>query len=462
MYSESISIHFIGIGGVGMGGIAEILANLGYAVSGSDQRDGAMCQHLRSLGARIAIGHSADNLPADVSYVVVSSAIAADNCEVLAAAARGIPVIPRAEMLAELMRMKYGVAVAGSHGKTTTTTMVGEVLQAGKLDPTVIVGGRVLSKPSGASLGSGRFLVAEADESDGSFGLLRPAIAIVTNIDREHMSHYGSFGALEEAFFRFMSSVPFYGTVVACGDDPVVDALCSRLKRRFVRYGVRPGADIFAKDVIVDSRGSQCTVVVEGCEAGELRLPIPGRHMVCNALAALAVGLELGVSVEQALSGLRSFPGVARRSEVLCRGADCPTVIDDYGHHPQEIRATLQAVRSAWLGSSPESRLHVVFQPHRYTRTQELFPEFINAFGEADRLIIGPIYSAGEAEIEGISAEALCDAISGVEARYVSDLAESLALLEQEARAEDVVIFLGAGDIGRHAHSFAARVGGRR
>ncbi|MCB0345587.1 MAG: UDP-N-acetylmuramate--L-alanine ligase [Bdellovibrionales bacterium] len=460
MYRSSIHIHFIGIGGVGMGGIAEILANLGYRVSGSDLKAGAAVEHLRSLGVAVHIGHSAENITDAVSYVVVSSAISPNNPEILAAASRGIPVIPRAEMLSELMRMKYGVAVAGSHGKTTTTTMVGEVLQAGALDPTVIVGGRVLTKPSGASLGSGQFLVAEADESDGSFGLLRPAIAVVTNIDREHMSHYGSFGALEEAFFRFMSSVPFYGAVVACADDAVVEALCGKLKRRVLRYGIKPDADVCAKDIRIDNRGSRCTLVVNGSEADELQLPIPGQHMICNSLAAVAVGLELGVSLEAALQGLKQFPGVARRSQVLCQGASCPTVIDDYGHHPQEIVATLTAVRSAWFADSDKGKLKVVFQPHRFTRTQELFGDFVGAFGNADELFVGPIYAAGEPPIEGVTAEALCSAIRDTDANYVEDLNQALDSLARTATSDDVIVFLGAGDISRYAHSFAEKAGG--
>lgn len=455
MYRTSIHIHFVGIGGVGMGGIAEILLNLGYRVSGTDLKAGAAVEHLRSLGARVEIGHATQNLADDVSYVVVSSAIAPDNPEVCAAIERGIPVIPRAEMLAELMRMKYGVAVAGSHGKTTTTTMVGEVLQAGSLDPTVIVGGRVLTKPSGASLGSGQFMVAEADESDGSFGLLRPAVAVVTNIDREHMSHYGSFGALEEAFFRFMSSVPFYGTVVACADDAVVEGLLAKLKRRVLRYGVHPEADVCARNITFDRRGSRCSVVVSGKERAELALPLPGQHMVCNALAAIAVGIELGVPVEASVEGLKHFPGVARRSEILCQGPEQPTVIDDYGHHPQEIIATLKAVRQAWLPDGESGQLKVVFQPHRYSRTQELFGDFVGAFSEADSLLVSPIYAAGEKAIEGVSAKSLSESIRDTECVYVESLADAVDQLTATCSAQDVVVFLGAGDVSKFAHQFA-------
>ncbi|MFN8389285.1 MAG: UDP-N-acetylmuramate--L-alanine ligase [Bdellovibrionota bacterium] len=465
MYNYNQHLHFIGIGGVGMAGIAEVLLNLGYSLGGSDAKDGPLIQHLRRLGAQVEIGHRAENVLPQTSVVVVSSAIQKENVEMQEALARKIPVISRAEMLAELMRMKYGIAVAGSHGKTTTTSMTAKILVDCGFDPTVIIGGRLLSQTSGASAGTGAYLVAEADESDGSFNLLRPAIAIVTNIDAEHLGHYGSFGALEEAFRQFMECVPFYGLVVACFDDPVVARLSRGLRRRVLSYGLSTDCDISASDIDVHSDGSEFTLHVNGKETGRVKIPLLGTHMVSNALAAIAVGLELGAFPNEACTALRSFPGVARRSEVLFH-EDGITVIDDYAHHPREITATLSAIRRGWLsgkkrtdgvgdGESDEGRLIVIFQPHRFTRTKELFSDFLTCFGDADRLILTEIYPAGEPEIPGISGQALAAAVQHPYVTFTPNLQDILSSLVPKLRPGDVVITVGAGSVSQLAHQIS-------
>ena len=454
MYNYSQHLHFIGIGGVGMAGIAEVLLNLNYPLGGSDMKSSALTAHLESLGAKISIGHRAENLPTDTSVVIVSSAIAADNPELLEARRRDIPIIPRAEMLAELMRMKYGVAVAGSHGKTTTTSMTAKILNETGFDPTVIIGGRLLNQQSGANVGTGNYLVAEADESDGSFCLLRPAIAIVTNIDAEHLGHYGSFGALEEAFRSFMESVPFYGLVVACFDDPVVARVASKLRRRVLSYGLSPSFDLSAADIEITPEGSSFTLQIHGKEIQRVQIPMLGAHMVSNSLAAIAVGMELGAFPNEACDALASFSGVARRSELICTGNGV-TVLDDYAHHPREIIATLGAIRRAWVGSRHDARLIAVFQPHRYSRTKELFSEFLTAFGDADRLIISDIYPAGEEPIAGISGESLAAAVQHPAASYCADVFEAVPILLREVKAGDVIVTIGAGSVGQVAQRLA-------
>ncbi len=450
MYNYNQHLHFIGLGGVGMAGIAEVLLNLGYSISGSDLRKNKLVTHLESLGAKVSVGHSSDNLPEKTNVVVVSSAINHNNPEIVAAEEKGIPIIPRAEMLAELMRMKYGIAVGGSHGKTTTTSLVAKVLTDAGLDPTVIVGGRLLNQASGASVGYGQYLIAESDESDGSFCLLRPAIAVVTNIDREHLSHYGSFGALEQAFFEFMSSVPFYGLVVACIDDPVVAKLVSLLKRRVVTYGLNPEADFYISDIVVEGRKSSFSLRTPDDKSQQLFIPMPGLHLVKNSVAAIAVGAELGVFVEEAAKALEGFAGVARRTELIA-DTNGIRVLDDYAHHPTEIRATLAAVRAGYLDSE-KGRLIVLFQPHRFSRTQELFSEFVDAFSDADEVIVGDIYQASEEPIEGVTSKKLAEALNHQASSYVANLQDSLPGLRLNLKEGDTVITLGAGNVGEVAH----------
>ncbi len=453
MYNRQ-HLHFVGIGGVGMAGIAEVLLNLGYTVSGSDLKRSALTDHLVSLGATVVFGHAPENVPQDTSVIVISSAVNMLNPELVIASERRIPIIPRAEMLGELMRMKYGIAVAGSHGKTTTTSMTAKILRDTGLDPTVIIGGRVLSQQSGASLGMGDYLVAEADESDGSFCLLSPAIAVVTNIDREHMGHYGSFGALEAAFAEFMSKVPFYGIVIACCDDPIVARVAKGLKRRVLPYGFSPENYISAKDIEPCGATTNFTLMVDGKESGRCELPMLGSHMVSNSLAAIAVGLELGVYPEEACRALESFSGVARRAELVWRGKEV-MILDDYGHHPREILATLLAMKRAWVGYKRESRsndqslgrLIVVFQPHRYSRTQELFSEFLTSFGDADELLLMDIYSAGEQPISGISGEGLAAAVQHPNVVFTPTLEDVQAALLERARPGDVIVTMGAGNV---------------
>jgi len=437
-------IHFVGIGGSGMSGIAEVLLNLGYQVSGSDQKRSAVTDRLAKLGARILEGHAAGNV-AEAQVVVTSTAVKADNPEVMHARRQGLPVIPRAEMLAELMRLKYGVAVAGSHGKTTTTSMVAMVLDKGGLDPTVVVGGRVGTLGSGARLGKGEFMVAEADESDRSFLKLTPTVAIVTNIDREHLDTYKDLADVQEAFLNFVNKVPFYGAAVLCLDDPAVQDILPRVERRVVTYGVSRQAEVAARDVVLGPMGSTYTACSGDAALGTIGLAVPGHHNVLNSLAAVAVGLDLGVPFAAVKEGLASFTGVDRRFQV--RGeAGGITVIDDYGHHPTEIRATLETLR----GRAGTRRTVVLFQPHRYTRTQHLWDDFCRAFHLADVVLIADIYPAGEEPIDGITSETLAAAIGRKGHRQVIYGGEMRAAVERlvvEVREGDVVLTLGAGSV---------------
>jgi UDP-N-acetylmuramate--alanine ligase len=439
------SLHFIGIGGSGMSGIAEILLNLGYRVSGSDLKRSDVTDHLVNSGAKISFGHSTDSIPKETTAVVVSSAIREGNPELVWAREQNISVLQRAEMLAELMRMRYGVAIAGAHGKTTTTTMVGQLLRDAGFDPTVIVGGRILSSPSGARLGLGEYLVAEADESDGSFLLLQPSIAVVTNLDHEHLTHYGTVGNLEEAFLEFMNKVPFYGLVVCCGDDSALSLLRKQVRRRVVTYGVTPLSEFYATDILVERGATQFTLHAEGRAERGWTIPCLGTHMVMNALAAIAVGRELEIPFEVIRRSLSKFPGVHRRSEVVGEVAGV-TVIDDYGHHPTEILATLKSIREGFVRG--DSKLHVIFQPHRYSRTHDLFSEFITSFGSADMLYLTEIYSAGEDPIPQISGESLAEAILNVPTQFVGSLAESIQPLLSTLVPGDIVVTLGAGSVG--------------
>jgi UDP-N-acetylmuramate--alanine ligase len=441
-------VHFVGIGGIGMSGIAELLTNLGYEVSGSDARRSDVTDRLAQMGVRVEIGHQTAHV-GDADVVVVSSAIVAANPEVAEARRRHVPVIPRAEMLAELMRLRFGIAVAGAHGKTTTTSMVALMLERAGLDPTAVIGGKLSAFGSNARLGRGAYMVAEADESDRSFLKLFPSIAIITNIDREHLDAYGSFDRLVEAFEDFAGRVPFYGAVIACLDDAPVAALVPRLARRVITYGFSEGADVRAESPESDGRTATCRVryairgVPEGSGEGVIKLGVPGNHNLLNALAAIAVGLELGVPFGRIAAALEEFQGADRRYQVRgsARGV---TVVDDYGHHPTEIAAVLRAARTG-----RPARLVAVFQPHRYSRTRDLLREFGPALSLADVVVLTDIYAAGETPIDGVSIDALAAAVreSVPDVRLVAaldDVPQSLATL---ARDGDLVITLGAGSI---------------
>jgi UDP-N-acetylmuramate--alanine ligase len=444
MFKRYQHIHFVGVGGTGMSGIAEVLLNLGYRVTGSDLRRNDAIERLEQLGAKVTEGHEAANV-AGAHVVVYSSAVSRDNIEVQVARHRGIPVIPRAEMLAELMRLKYGIAVAGTHGKTTTTSMIGAVLAEARLDPTVVVGGRVASFGSHARLGQGEYLVAEADESDGSFLKLSPTIAVVTTIDAEHLDHYGSLERIREAFTAFVSKVPFYGAAVLCLDQPNIQMLLPGIEKRIITYGLESGADLVARRLRLSGMRSRFEVSHRGAPLGECSLAIPGSHNVANALAAIGVGLDLEVPFPTIQRALAGFSGVQRRFQVL-GAVGRITVVDDYGHHPTEIRATLAAAKAGF-----DCRLVVVFQPHRYTRTQHLRQEFLTAFNQADALAVMDVYSAGEPPIPGVTGGDLAEGIRAHGHRQVayvgSDRARVLDHVCEIARAGDLVLTLGAGDV---------------
>lgn len=449
MLGRTRRIHFVGIGGIGMSGIAELLVNLGYEVSGSDAKASDTTGRLARLGARIARGHEAEHV-GNADVVVTSSAIQGANPEVEEARRRGIPVIPRAEMLAELMRLRYGIAIAGAHGKTTTTSMVALVLERAGMDPTAVIGGRLSAFGSNARLGRGDYMVVEADESDRSFLRLTPSIAVITNIDYEHMESYGSWDALQQAFVDFANKVPFYGTVVACVDDGPVRALVPRMTRRVVTYGLEgSGATVTGHDMTLEAFGSRCRVLHtphEGVtnELGVLQLRVPGRHNLMNALGAVAVGLEVGVPFDKIAGGFEDFRGAERRFQL--RGEDRGVmVVDDYGHHPTEIAAVIAAARGGL-----DRRVVVVFQPHRYTRTRDLLQAFGAALGAADEVILTDIYSAGEAPIAGATAEAVEAEVrkTGRPVTLVKSLDDLPAAVAKTARPNDIVITLGAGSIG--------------
>ncbi|MFQ5895827.1 MAG: UDP-N-acetylmuramate--L-alanine ligase [Nitrospinota bacterium] len=455
MLRKARRVHFVGIGGAGMSGIAELLLNLGFQVSGSDIAESEGVRRLRDLGARVALGHREEQVRgADV--VVYSSAIGPDNVEVAAARCGKVPVIRRAEMLAELMRVKYAVAVAGTHGKTTTTSLVASVLSEGGLDPTVVVGGRVNSLGANARLGRGEFLVAEADESDGSFLRLCPSVAVVTTVDAEHLDFYGELDALKRAFLEFVNKVPFYGFSVLCLDEPHVESLLPRLEKKFFTYGLREEADYSASGIAHAGGGVSFTVHRRGEELGRIRLRVPGAHNARNALAALAVGMELEVDFERARRGLEAFSGIERRFQRVGEAAGV-LVVDDYGHHPAEIRATLRAAREA----HPGRRLVVAFQPHRYTRTHLLGEEFHTSFFEADQLFITPIYPAGERPIEGVDARQILEGVverGHPDARFVDSLGDLPDALAEAARRGDLVLTLGAGDVWKAGRALLVRL----
>lgn len=445
MYNPRLHFHFIGIGGSGMSGLAEILLASGFKVSGSDIKKSEICARLEQLGAVIHIGHAAANVPPTASLVVYSSAVVMTNPEIREAKRRKLPVVRRAEVLAELMRLKFGVGVAGSHGKTTTTSMTATILDAGKLDPTVVIGGQVKTLGTGGRLGQGEYLVAETDESDRSFLLLKPTVAIVTNIDDEHMNAYRSRRDLEESFRRFVDSVPFYGLAILCIDDPVLRQIARQTTRRVLTYGFSADADLIAVDVVPQPTGMEFSAVYRGAHLGRFVLPMFGRHLVQNCLGAIAVGLEFGISVDVIKTALAGFPGVKRRLEVVgaVRGI---TVMNDYGHHPTEIRATLKAIRECFGGSV--RRLVVVFQPHRYTRTQLCWEELRHSFSEADHLVMTEVYAASEEPIVGVSGEALLNETVHASKEFCASLEDVPALVAKSAQSGDVVLCLGAGPIG--------------
>jgi UDP-N-acetylmuramate--alanine ligase len=469
MFAKIQRIHFVGIGGIGMSGIAEVLLNLGYKVSGSDLKSSSVTQRLAGLGAAIFEGHRTENI-AGTEVVVTSSAIAPENPEVTEAHRLRIPVIQRAEMLAELMRLKYGIAIAGMHGKTTTTSMVASVLAAGGLDPTVVVGGRVDAMGSNARLGKSQYLVAEADESDRSFLKLSPILSVVTNIDREHMDTYRNMRDVKKTFLDFMDRVPFYGMIVACNDDPVLRRLLPEVQRRTVTYGTRRASDFLIQpsEVVTgksqnphpfdklraDSVAQDATrmghplnrfrVGYRGQDLGEFTLHVPGVHNVLNATAAIAVGVGLEIGVEAIRTALDQFRGVDRRFQLRGRAAGV-SVIDDYGHHPTEIKATLAAARQCGFG-----KIHVIFQPHRYTRTRDLIEEFSSAFADADSLFVLDIYAASEKPIEGVTGEILAQRIrekTAMSGRYVSSFAEAKDSAAAVAQDGDMILTLGAGSV---------------
>ncbi len=451
MFAKIQRIHFVGIGGIGMSGIAEVLLNLGYKISGSDLKSSAVTQRLASLGAAVFEGHRAENI-SGAEVVVTSSAIAPENPEVTEAHKLHIPVIQRAEMLAELMRLKYGIAIAGMHGKTTTTSMVAAVLAAGGLDPTVVVGGRVDAMGSNARLGKSQYLVAEADESDRSFLKLTPILSVVTNIDREHMDCYRNMRDVKKTFLEFMDRVPFYGMIVACNDDSLLRRLLPEVQRRTVTYGTKRGSDFLikvptlaAKDAARMGNPLNCfRVHYRGDDLGEFSLHVPGVHNVLNATAAIAVGVGLDISVELIRAGLEQFRGVDRRFQLRGRAAGV-SVIDDYGHHPTEIKATLAAARQ--LGFR---KIHVIFQPHRYTRTRDLMEEFTTAFADADSLFVLDIYAASEKPIEGITGAALAERIrekSGKQVQYATSFTDAVTAATKQALDGDMILTLGAGSV---------------
>ncbi len=444
MYLKKYHIHFVGIGGIGMSGIAELLLNLGYKVSGSDSSPSDLTRRLESLGGIIFEGHSEEQIQgADV--VVTSSAISPENPEVAAADQASIPVIPRAEMLAELMRLKYSIAIAGAHGKTSTTSIIASVLDKGGLDPTVVIGGKLKSIGSNALLGEGDFIVAEADESDGSFLKISPTIAVVTNIDREHLDYYKDLNDIKEVFLSFIDKIPFYGLAVLCLDDEPIQDLIPNIHKRFTTYGMSTQADFQARNVIPKGLMSGFQVYHLGKPLGEITLNLPGMHSVYNALASIAVGIELNIPFDVIKSALQTVEGVQRRLEIKGKIKGV-TVVDDYGHHPTEIKVTLQAARASW----PDKRIVAVFQPHRYTRTHLLFDDFTRAFYQSDLLVVLPIYSAGEKKIKGVDGHTLFEGIRSHghrEVVYLQDFEEAVSHLKKILTPGDILLTLGAGDV---------------
>jgi UDP-N-acetylmuramate--alanine ligase len=450
-------IHFIGIGGIGMSGIAEVLLNLGYEISGSDANRSDTTERLKNLGAKVSIGHKAKNV-FKVDVVVTSTAVKEGNPEVIEAHKKNIPVIPRAEMLAELLKMKFSIAVSGSHGKTTTTSMISTILAKGGLDPTMVIGGKLASIGSNARLGDSDIIVAEADESDGSFLKLSPTIAIITNIDREHLDYYSGIEEIKDAFLKFANIVPFYGSTILCGDNENVREILPLIKRKTMTYGIKYPADYTAKDIKFLVNKTKYKLYYKGDKLGIVELNVPGMFNVYNSMAAVTACRELNLSMETITSGLMDFYGVHRRLEVKGTASDI-TVVDDYGHHPTEIKETLAAARQVW-----KKRLVVVFQPHRYTRTKALFDEFTQAFTDADILIINDIYPASEEPIPGINSAALWAAIrekGHANVEYIASEKETIKYLMNTLKPKDTVITLGAGNVYKTGEALLNKLAGK-
>ncbi len=451
-------IHFVGIGGIGMSGIAEVLLNLGYPISGSDVKLSPITERLAAMGARIHEGHAAEYV-AGAKAVVVTSAVDERNPEVAEARRRQVPVIPRGELLAELMRLKFGIAIAGSHGKTTTTSMVAAVMSHAGMDPTVVVGGRVNQMGgSNARVGQSKYLLVESDESDGSFLKLAPILAVVTNIDREHLDHYADLAEIRAAFRDFVNKVPFYGAAVLCLDDENVQQILPSIKRRVITYGTSTQADLRLSDVTASAFGSDFQLRLHGADLGEFHLNVPGFHNVLNATAAVAIGLEIELKPETIAEALKTFSGVQRRFQIKGQESGV-TVIDDYGHHPTEIRATLAAARACRY-----SKVHVLFQPHRYTRTQYLMDDFARSFGDADSVDVMDIYAASETPIEGVTGEALAARMRDFGhrgAQYVGSMESGIAAVRNAAQEGDAIVTLGAGSVSQAGEKILAALGGR-
>ena len=447
-------IHFIGIGGSGMSGIAEVLINQDYEVSGSDPSSNRVTDHLKTLGADIRHNHSAENVSGK-HVVVVSSAISDDNVEVQAAREQSIPVIPRAEMLAELMRMKYGIAIAGTHGKTTTTSLVATVLAAGSLDPTVVIGGRIKNMGGHAKLGQSQYLIAEADESDGSFLKLSPTLAVVTTLDEEHMDFYLTMENMKSTFLQFLNRIPFYGAAILCMDDANLQSLLPRIEKRTITYGLKSQADYTARNISVEGLKTYFTVYHHGKKLGEILSGALGRHNVCNTLAAVAVGMELNMDFPTIAESLKTFTGVQRRFEIL-KQSESLIIVDDYGHHPVEIQATLSTAKEVW----PDRRLVIVFQPHRYSRTKHLMESFFSSFNDADQLLLLDIYSAGEEAEEGIHSQRIAEGVKEFghkNVEYIGSTHSVIPHLQKILKPGDIVMTLGAGNIGELSHRLASR-----
>ncbi len=462
MYKKFEIIYFVGIGGVGMSGIAEVLKNLGYEVRGSDLKESETTRRLKSLGVDIAIGHSAENVKG-AHVVVISSAVSSENPEVIAARNNSIPVIPRAEMLAELERLKYSVLVAGAHGKTTTTSLIASIFASGGLDPTVVIGGK-LKGIGNAKLGQGDFFVAEADESDGSFLKLSPTIAVVTNIDREHLDFFKNMDELRAAFISFINKVPFYGLSILCAENEHVRALLPEVQRRIITYGLSNDYDLSAKNISMEGLKSKFEVILKGQSLGFFEIPLPGTHNICNGLAAIGAACEFQLDMENVKKALREFGGIQRRFEFKGEVSGI-RVFDDYGHHPTEISATLEAAKQTIIQTTEcgikeseigSGRLVVLFQPHRYTRTRDLQSDFLSAFTYADKVILTDIYPAGEERLEGVNSEVLSRGIknTGVDTVYVKDRAEIINCLDRELNAGDSLLTLGAGDVWKLGEEF--------
>ena len=458
MFFKPQHVHFVGIGGIGMSGIAEVLLTLGYQVSGSDVKLSAITQRLSSLGATIHLGHQAANVTG-AKAIVVTSALDPGNPEVVEARRLQIPVIPRGELLAELMRLKFGIAIAGSHGKTTTTSMVAAILNTANMDPTVVVGGKVAAmQGSNARVGKSSLLVVESDESDGSFLKLAPIVAVVTNIDREHLDHYPSLDDIRAAFTEFVNKVPFYGAVVLCMEDENIQQIFPNVRRRTITYGRSAQVDLEIQNVVLEAAGSTFTIRRAAHDLGTFKLNVPGLHNVLNATAALGVGIEMEVEVDTIRQGLAAFSGVDRRFTI--RGVENGiTVVDDYGHHPTEVKATLSAARL-----SPYKRVHVLFQPHRFSRTKFLLDEFGTAFHQADNLYLLDIYSASEPELAGVNSKALLEKIQAFghrSAHYVSNIDEGVAAIVKAAAPGDLIITLGAGSVSQAADKILEKLRGQ-